>query len=398
MLLQVRDLKTYFHTEAGPARAVDGVSFDVEAGETMCLVGESGCGKSLTALSIMQLVPQPPGYYAGGSLVYKGHDLMRLPETEKRRLRGREIAMIFQEPMTSLNPVLTVGFQLMEPLRQHQHLSESRARQKALDLLAQVYIPDPLQRFAAYPHQLSGGMKQRVMIAMALACEPGLLIADEPTTAVDVTVQAEILTLMKTLQAQKGTAILLITHDLGIVAEVADRVAIMYAGRIVEMASRDRLLHNPAHPYTIKLLQSLPSRIRRHQALHTIEGRVPPPQALPPGCRFAPRCHMVQAGCWQIDPGLLRVDADHAAACILYDAGRQGRRITPAEVRVPPVPRPRPPGHTTAVPLVRLSGVRVHFPIRRGVLQRIAGYVKAVDGVDLDIRRGQTLALVGESG
>jgi peptide/nickel transport system ATP-binding protein len=398
MLLQVRDLKTYFHTKTGPARAVDGVSFDIEAGETFCLVGESGCGKSLTALSIMQLVPQPPGYYAGGALVYKGRDLMRLPESEIRRLRGREIAMIFQEPMTSLNPVLTVGYQLMEPLRHHQRLSESAARATALDLLARVYIPDPDQRFAAYPHQLSGGMKQRVMIAMALACEPGLLIADEPTTAVDVTVQAEILALMKALQAQTGTAILLITHDLGIVAEVADRVAIMYAGRIVERASRDDLLHNPAHPYTIKLLQSLPSRIRRDQALHTIEGRVPSPHALPPGCRFAPRCHMVQAACWQVDPGLLSLDADHAAACILYDADRQGRRITPTEARIAPVPRPRPPGHATGAPLLRLAGVRVHFPIRRGMLQRISGYVKAVDGIDLDIRRGQTLALVGESG
>jgi peptide/nickel transport system ATP-binding protein len=398
MLLQVRDLKTYLHTKTGPARAVDGVSFDVAAGETFCLVGESGCGKSLTALSIMQLVPQPPGYYAGGAVMYKGRDLVRLPEAEKRRLRGREIAMIFQEPMTSLNPVLTVGYQLMEPLRHHQRLSESAARAKALELLAQVYIPDPQQRFAAYPHQLSGGMKQRVMIAMALACEPRLLIADEPTTAVDVTVQAEILTLMKTLQTQTGTAILLITHDLGIVAEVANRVAIMYAGRIVELAPRDDLLHNPAHPYTIKLLQSLPSRIRRDQALHTIEGRVPPAHALPPGCRFAPRCHMVQAACWQVDPGLLSLDSDHTAACILYDADRQGRRITPAEVHAPLVPRPRPLGHLAITPLVRLAGVQVHFPIRRGMLQRVSGYVKAVDGVDLDIRRGQTLALVGESG
>ena len=256
MLLHVEDLKTYFHTQAGPARAVDGVSFDITAGETFCLVGESGCGKSVTALAIMQLVPQPAGYYAGGKILYQGRDLLRLPEVEKRRLRGREMSMIFQEPMTSLNPVLTVGYQLMEPLLYHQQLSQAEARQKALDLLAQVYIPDPEQRFAEYPYQLSGGMKQRVMIAIAMACEPSLLIADEPTTALDVTVQAEILQLMKTLQAQHGMAILLITHDLGIVAEVADRVAIMYAGRLVEEASCERLLRNPAHPYTIKLLQS----------------------------------------------------------------------------------------------------------------------------------------------
>ncbi len=224
------------------------------------------------------------------------------------------------------------------------------------------------------------------------------MIADEPTTAVDVTVQAEILALMKTLQVHKGTAILLITHDLGIVAEVADRVAVMYAGRIVELACRDDLLHNPAHPYTIKLMQSLPSRTRRDQALHTIEGRVPPAHALPPGCRFAPRCHMVQAACWQVDPKLIPIDTNHTAACILYDADRQGRSSTPAQVRVPPMPRPRPPGHVTVTSLLQLVGVQVYFPIRHGMLQRVSGYVKAVDGVDLDIRRGQTLALVGESG
>ena len=306
MLLQVRDLKTYFHTKTGPARAVDGVSFDIEAGETFCLVGESGCGKSLTALSIMQLVPQPPGYYAGGALVYKGRDLMRLPEAEKRRLRGREIAMIFQEPMTSLNPVLTVGYQLMEPLRHHQRLSESAARAKALDLLAQVYIPDPEQRFAAYPHQLSGGMKQRVMIAMALACEPGLLIADEPTTAVDVTVQAEILTLMKTLQAQKGTAILLITHDLGIVAEVADRVAdhVCRPHCGIEPPETTSSTTPPTRIPSSCCSLSRPASDATKPCI-PLRGASLPADALPPGCRFAPRCHMVQAACWQVDPGLL---------------------------------------------------------------------------------------------
>jgi peptide/nickel transport system ATP-binding protein len=398
MLLQVRDLKTYFRTKSGPARAVDGVSFDVAAGETVCLVGESGCGKSVTALSVMQLVAQPAGYYAGGAILYKGRDLLRLPEAEKRRLRGRELAMIFQEPMTSLNPVLTVGYQLMEPLRHHQRLSQAAACQQALDLLEQVHIPDPVQRFHEYPHQLSGGMKQRVMIAMAMACEPGLLIADEPTTALDVTVQAEILALMHTLQAQKGTAILLITHDLGIVAEVANRVAVMYAGRIVETGTREQLLRNPAHPYTIKLLQSLPSRAQRAQALQTIEGRVPAAHELPSGCRFAARCHMVQRACQQVDPALLPVDNGHTAACILYDVQRQGRRITPAEVWTPPAPRPRTVRQTAPAPLLRLEDLTVHFPIRRGVLKRVVGYVRAVDGVDLDVRRGQTLALVGESG
>ena len=398
MLLRVHDLKTYFRTKAGPARAVDGVSFDLEAGETLCLVGESGCGKSLTALSIMQLVTQPAGYYAGGAIEYKGRDLMRLPEIEKRRLRGREMAMIFQEPMTSLNPVLTIGYQLMEPLRRHQRLSWSAARTRVLALLAQVHMPDPEQCFAAYPYQLSGGMQQRVMIAMAMACEPALLIADEPTTALDVTVQAEMLDLIQALQMQTGMALLLITHDLGVMAAVADRVAIMYAGRVVEMATRDRILHDPAHPYTVKLLQSLPSRTQRDLALQTIEGRVPSAHELPPGCRFAARCHMVQAACRQNDPVLQPIATDHTVACILYDIQLQGRSITPAEVRMPPRPQSRPPGQATSTPLLRLAGIQVHFPIRQGLLQRVVGYVKAVDGVDLEIRQGQTLALVGESG
>jgi peptide/nickel transport system ATP-binding protein len=398
MLLRVRDLKTYFHTKAGPARAVDGVSFDIAAGETFCLVGESGCGKSITALSIMQLVPQPAGYCAGGEIIYKDRDVLRLPEAEKRRLRGSDMSMIFQEPMTSLNPVLTVGYQLIEPLLHHQRRSQTEAREKALDLLEQVHIPDPPQRFHEYPHQLSGGMKQRVMIAMAMACEPGLLIADEPTTALDVTVQAEILALMKSLQTQNGTAILLITHDLGIVAEVADRVAVMYAGRIVEMASRERLLHNPAHPYTTRLLQSLPSQDQRDQTLQTIEGRVPPAHELPSGCRFAARCHMVQAACYETDPLLLPIEEQHMAACILYDEQYQGRRITPAEVRTPPSPRSRLSGQIEPVPLLCIDNLVVHFPIRQGVLRRVVSRVRAVDGVTLQIHRGQTLALVGESG
>ena len=398
MLLQVHNLKTYFHTKMGPARAVDGVSFAIDVGETFCLVGESGCGKSVTALSVMQLLSQPAGYNAGGAIVYKGQDVLRLPETEKRRLRGSEMAMIFQEPMTSLNPVLSVGYQLMEPLWRHQHLSRVEARRKALALLEQVQIPDPQQRLWEYPHQLSGGMKQRVMIAMAMACEPALLIADEPTTALDVTVQAEILELMQSLQKQKGTAILLITHDLGIVAEVADRVAVMYAGRIVEMAPRERLLHHPAHPYTVKLLQSLPSRTQPDRALQTIEGRVPAAHEFPAGCRFAARCHMVQDACHQVDPPLLPIAEGHTAACILYDVQRQGRRMHPDEVRATPAPRPRMPGQMSTTPLIRLEGLQVHFPIRRGVLKRVVGHVRAVDGIDLDIRQGETLALVGESG
>jgi peptide/nickel transport system ATP-binding protein len=398
MLLRVRDLKTYFHTREGTARAVDGVSFDVAEGETVALVGESGSGKSVTALSIMQLVPRPAGHYAGGSIEFQGRDILRLSEAEKRKLRGSMVSMIFQEPMTSLNPVLTVGFQVMEPLIYHQNLSRFDARKKAISLLEQVHIPDPERRFYEYPHQLSGGMKQRVMIATALACEPQLLIADEPTTALDVTIQAEILTLMQELQQKKGMAILLITHDLGIVAETSHRVAVMYAGRIVEMATRSQILFNPAHPYTVKLLQSIPTSEQRRRALQTIEGQVPAPHRYPLGCRFADRCHMVQEACRSIDPMLLPVEEKHTAACILYDEQLQGRKIAPVEVRTPPPPRPRALDQVEATPLIRLEGVKVHFPIRKGVLKRTVGYVKAVDGIDLEIRKGQTLAVVGESG
>lgn len=398
MLLRVHDLKTYFHTKEGPAKAVDGVSFEIDAGETVALVGESGCGKSITALSIIQLVPRPAGYHPSGVIEFLGQDLMQLPEAEKRKLRGSAISMIFQEPMTALNPVLTVGYQLMEPLLRHQGLTQAEAERKAIDLLGQVHIPDPAQRFREYPHQLSGGMKQRVMIAMAMACEPRLLIADEPTTALDVTIQAQILDLMKELQRKKGTAILLITHDLGVVAETTDRVAIMYAGRIVEMAPRERLLANPAHPYTVKLLQSLPSGDQRERALQTIEGRVPSPQRYPDGCRFADRCHVVQAACRTVDPVLLPIETNHTAACILYDEQRQQRKIAPIEVRTAESSRPRALDQSPGQPFIRLEGLKVHFPIRKGIFKRVVGHVKAVDGVDMEIRKGQTLALVGESG
>ncbi len=398
MLLRVENLKTYFRTKAGPARAVDGVSFEIAAGETLALVGESGSGKSVTALSLLQLIPEAIGYHAGGSIVYQGQDITQLSAVEKRKLRGNQIAMIFQEPMTALNPVLTVGFQLMEPLRYHQHSSSDEAYQRAIDLLAQVHIPAPEQRFHEYPHQLSGGMKQRVMIAIAMACTPRLLIADEPTTALDVTIQAQILDLMKSLQQSHGTAILLITHDLGVVAETADRVAIMYAGRIVEQAPRERLLHNPAHPYTIRLLQSLPSGQQRNHLLQTIEGRVPAATDFPPGCRFADRCHLVQDVCRQIDPVLLPIEDEHTAACLLYDPHHQARPITPAALHTSVQARSRTQPQPSGQPLIQLSGLQVHFPIRRGLLKRTVGHVKAVDGVDLEIRQGQTLALVGESG
>ena len=397
-LLRVHELKTYFHTKEGPARAVDGVSFEIERGETFSLVGESGCGKSVTALSIMQLVPQPAGYFAGGSIEYDGRDLLKLPETERRRVRGNEIAMIFQEPMSALNPVLTVGYQLMEPLRRHKGLTAREARAAAVEWLGRVGIPSPEQRFGEYAHQLSGGMKQRVMIAMAMACEPGLLIADEPSTALDVTVQAQILELMRELQRTNGTAILLITHDLGVVAETADRVAVMYAGRIVETASRQELLERPSHPYTIRLLQSLPSQTKREHALLTIEGRVPAATRYPEGCRFAPRCHRAHDHCQAVDPQLLDVGENHQAACVLYDESLQGHRIDPSDVRLKAQPRVRREASHADEAVVRLVDIKVHFPIRKGLLKRVVGHVKAVDGVDLTINKGETLALVGESG
>ena len=320
MLLRVRDLKTYFGHPQAPARAVDGISFEISEGETFSLVGESGCGKSVTALSIIQLVPQPSGFYAGGSIEYKGVDVLRLPEAEKRNLRGREISMIFQEPMTSLNPVLTVGYQLMEPLRRHQRLSRAEARRKAIALLGQVNIPDPEQRFEEYPHQLSGGMKQRVMIAMAMACEPGLLIADEPTTALDVTIQAQILELINELTEKFGMSLILITHDLGVVAETVERVMVMYTGLAMELASTDEIFANPLHPYTRGLMEAMPGRgleekAGRKQKLYTIPGLVPSPLDLPKGCPFQERCPLVKPHCREAMPQLEEKRPDHWVRC-----------------------------------------------------------------------------------
>ena len=397
-LLDVVDLRTYFRTSDGIAKAVDGVSFHIRKGETFALVGESGCGKSVTALSIIQLVQQPAGYIASGSISYQGVDVVRLPEMEKRRLRGNDISMIFQEPMTSLNPVLTVEAQITETIRQHQQVNRAEARDRALEMLELVRMPEPAQRLREYPHQLSGGMRQRVMIAIALACQPGLLIADEPTTALDVTIQEQILELMRALQERFGTAILLITHDLGVVAENADRVAVMYAGRIVEEAPRAALFANPAHPYTVKLLESLP-RIDGGDGklLQTIEGRVPQATRYPEGCRFAPRCHLAMEACSQTDPQLMPVRDGQKAACLLY-AGDATPALDDLSTPTSALLGRRGAVETSREQIMTATGVKVWFPIRRGILQRTAGHVRAVDGVDLAVRRGQTLALVGESG
>jgi peptide/nickel transport system ATP-binding protein len=313
-LLEVRDLRTSFAVDAGELSAVDGVSFTLDAGRTLSIVGESGCGKSVTALSLMGLIVAPPGRVSG-EIRFDGIDLTRLPAAAMRELRGNRLAMIFQEPMTSLNPAFTVGEQIVEGILQHRPLSRAAAKERALEMLHHVHIPSPERRFADYPHRLSGGMRQRVMIAMALACEPRLLIADEPTTALDVTIQAQILDLMRTLREETGTAIILITHDLGVVAELADEVAVMYAGRIVEQASVATLFAHPEHPYTVGLLGSIPRLDIEQERLPAIEGLVPNPLEPIPGCRFHPRCPFAIEQCRREDPPLLAVGRSHVAAC-----------------------------------------------------------------------------------
>ena len=317
VLLRVDGLRTYFRGEEGIAKAVDGVSFDLLAGETLGVVGESGCGKSVTAMSIMRLVPDPPGFVAGGSIRFAGRELLELPMEEFRRVRGNEIAMIFQEPMTALNPVYRVGEQIAEAVRLHQGLDKDGARRRAIEMLELVKIPSPEERVDDYPHQMSGGMRQRVMIAMAMSCSPSLLIADEPTTALDVTVQAQILDLIRGLQKETGMSVLLITHDLGVVAEVSDHVAVMYAGKVVEYAPVRALFARPRHPYTIGLLKSLPDLAAPGERLHTIEGTVPSAFRFPSGCRFRTRCPLATSHCAEVEPMLEAVEdeGEHRVAC-----------------------------------------------------------------------------------
>jgi oligopeptide/dipeptide ABC transporter ATP-binding protein len=322
-LLDIRSLETQFFTDDGLARAVDGVSYSLAKGETVGVVGESGCGKSVTALSVLRLIPNPPGRIVGGEIVFEGTNLLDLSPSEMRRIRGNDISMIFQEPMTSLNPVFTIGNQIGEAVRLHQGLSSKEATNKAIEMLTLVGIPEPSRRVHEYPHQLSGGMRQRAMIAMALSCNPKVLIADEPTTALDVTIEAQILDLMRNLQSELGTAVILITHDLGVVAEMARKVVVMYAGKVVEQAPVNTIFAEPNHPYTQGLLNSLPNAELgaasggRKRRLQEIPGIVPSLLNLPQGCKFASRCPKVMAICEEKEPLLEQVGADHLSACWL---------------------------------------------------------------------------------
>ena len=394
-ILEVRDLRTYFRTGAGIAKAVDGVSFSVRAGETYALVGESGCGKSVTALSILQLVAQPAGYIAGGGVYFRGREISSLPPVEIRKVRGNRISMIFQEPMTALNPVFTIGNQVAEVLILHQGMSRRQARERTIEMLKLVGIPDAAARCDEYPHQMSGGMRQRVMIAMALACRPALLIADEPTTALDVTIQSQILDLMRNLKKELGAAVLLITHNMGVVRENADRVGVMYAGRIVEEAAQDDIFAAPRHPYTQLLLRSLPSRGKRGTRLATIEGMVPKATDFPPGCRFNTRCPYVMDRCRKEQPACFPAGEGHRVECFLMDKA--------ANAGTPPATAPTKQSGTQTISEIGptrldITGLEMHFPIQKGLLKRTVGHVKAVDGVTLCINKGETLALVGESG
>ena len=397
-ILKVNNLKTYFKTSSGLAKAVDGVSFEIPKGGTFALVGESGSGKSITALSIIQLVPEPAGYIAGGEVILNGTDIVPLDERKKREIRGNKISMIFQEPMTSLNPVFTIGDQVMEAIVLHQDKSRTEAKRAAIEMLDKVQLPDPERLFNEYPHRLSGGQRQRVMIAMALACKPDLLIADEPTTALDVTIQEEILKLIREMKAQTGTAILLITHNMALVYQNADVVGVMYAGKLVEVSPGKALFRNPMHPYTVKLLRSIPGHEKRGKALDTIAGTVPPATSYPKGCHFAGRCPREMEGCAMIEPPLTEWAPGHQAACHLYDAAFMSQPHSRPLRQEPDIlpPLTVPPAEREA--LLEVKGLKTWYPIKKGVLKRTVGFVKAVDGIDIDVKKGSTLALVGESG
>jgi peptide/nickel transport system ATP-binding protein len=377
--------------DIGAARPVDGISFHIDAGECFALLGESGCGKSMTALGLLRLLPAG-ARISQGRILFDGKDLLALPEQGMRSVRGGGIGMIFQEPATSLNPVMSVGRQIGEALALHERLSGAAARARAVELLIQVGIPDPLRRLDEFPFQLSGGMKQRVMIAMALAGRPRLLIADEPTTALDVTIQAQVLDVLDGLRREQGMAVLLISHDLGVVARMADRIGVMYAGQLVEEAPRAQFFTHPSHPYSVRLFAALPDTARHRGRLATIPGSVPPADARHIGCRFAERCENVMPLCRESPPVWRQVAAGQRMRCFLEPS------VVIQKVGAGDTASESPGAAEDMAPLLSVAGLRVHFPIRRGILQRTVGHVRAVDGVSLQLQRGRTLALVGESG
>lgn len=391
-LLQIETLRAWFDTEYGTARAVDGVSFSIQPGETYALVGESGSGKSVTALAIMNLLPKSTGRIENGRILFNGKDLTHLSEAEMRKIRGKEISMIFQEPMSALNPVFTIGYQIAEVFRIHEGMGRKAARQASIEMLEMVGIPEPASRVDNYPYELSGGMQQRVMIAMALACKPKLLIADEPTTALDVTIQSQILALIDVLRKKTGTAVLLITHDMGVVRENADRVGVMYAGKLVEEAPVEKLFDQPSHPYTQLLMKALPTQTHRQHKLYTIEGIVPKATVELPGCRFENRCPARMACCATEPPPAYEVGANHTAACHLLSANTPHNRLETVPCAAPPSPL------DTSVIKLQVDSLKMFFPLKKTFFGRSRGDVRAVDGVSLRVHKGETLALVGESG
>ena len=398
-LLEVEDLHVHFVTSRGVVRAVEGLSYKVRAGEIVALVGESGCGKSVSALSVMRLLAKPAGRIVGGRILFDGRDLLTLDDEEMREIRGRDIAMIFQEPMTSLNPVLTIGFQIMEPLLIHMGMDEDQARTRAVELMGLVGITDGERRLDQYPHQFSGGMRQRVMIAIGLACNPKLIIADEPTTALDVTIQAQILQLMKDLSRDLGVALVIITHNLGVVARYADRVNVMYAARLAEQGTADDVFARPRHPYTVGLLRSVPRLDRpRDRRLETIEGLPPNLLDPPSGCRFAPRCPAALEACGEVPP-LIEVEPAHYSACIraaeLAEKGPEALGLLTAKAI-----DERRAGELTGPAQVEVRNLGKTFVVSKGsaLFRQPRAIVRAVDDVSFSIHAGQTLGLVGESG
>jgi len=405
-MLDIQDLKVALDGEAGIVRAIDGLRLSIQRGETFALVGESGCGKSMTALALMRLLPEN-GRITAGRIELEGIDTLALPESQMRAVRGGRIGMIFQEPATSLNPVMKVGRQIVEAIETHTELRGDAARAKAIDWLRRVGIPEPERRIDEYPFRMSGGQKQRVMIAMTLATEPDFLIADEPTTALDVTIQKQILDLLRDLQREQGLGLLLITHDLAVVSGMAQRVALMYAGQIIEVATAEEFFRSPKHPYAQALLRALPDAGRRGEPLSAIAGTVPALTTNFVGCRFAPRCASAMPRCADTLPELALLGSTRSVRCLLYAGPSPSVRAEPLEASVALRPAQgervgaaaaRASDANVAASLLSVQDLRVRFPIRKGLLQRTAGHFEAVAGVSFEIRPGQTLALVGESG